>query len=139
MRALQCLIFPLVALVVGCNTSNSHSVMVDVDSSAWYKPAEVALEVYDTTSVVSLDVALRYSSSLESDSLELHITTIAPDSVRWSEYFTVALPQCDGQIINYDAPYRNAVKWQMEGEYKFCITPKRVYKGVMAIGINTNI
>ncbi len=126
----------LVLALASCNTTANHSVMVDVSSDEWFEPVVLALEVYDTESSVDLDVALRYNSIIAGDSVELHIATTAPDGVRWSEYLTICMPETEGLILNYDAPYRRMVQWPLEGEYTFCITPKRVYAGIVAVGIN---
>ncbi len=122
--------------LVSCNTSANHSVMVDVDSDEWFEPVELTLEVYDSEVSVDMDIALRYHTVIAGEKMELHIATTAPDGVRWSENITIQLPDTEGLILNYDAPYRHSVQWPTEGEYRFRITPNRIYAGVAAVGIN---
>ncbi len=137
---MRCCALMLIAwLISSCNTSDVSSTMVDVDSQGWTSPAEVTLTVDDTLSMFDLGIALRYEPKVVRDSLELLVTTVAPDGVRWSESVTIYPESSQATIENYDAPYLNGVKWSMLGDYKIQFAPKYICKGVHAVGVNTFI
>ena len=137
---MRCSVLILIAwLINSCNTSNVNSTMVDVHSQGWYSPAEVTLNVDDTLSMFDLGLALRYEPKVLGDSLELLVTTIAPDGERWSEWVVLYPRDRASTIANYDAPYRKAVRWSAVGDYRIQIAPKYICNGVHAVGVNTFI
>lgn len=126
-------------LIVGCSTTDFTSVMSDVDAREWYAPAVVEFEVSDTVSVVDVMIVARHVAYGFSDSVQLNVTTISPDSTEWSEPFTLHLqakePRKSRSTIT-EVPYRRHVKWQRRGHYKIEFRPHSIYQGVESIGVN---
>ncbi len=131
-------ILPLLMLLcVGCNHYGEIVHASDVDPTGWFTPSRVRFEVVDTSSRVDMSIMVRYDNILAPDSIELLVSTIAPDSVMWSEHFTLYTPKdADHSIYVLDTPYRRDIKWGQAGEYNMIFHPQQLYMGVSAIGVD---
>ncbi len=126
----------LLLFVVGCSAVEYHSKVVDTDPEEWTFPANLSLAVSDTVQQHDLQLIMRYSNLLKVDSVELLVTTTAPDGVYWSDRLTL-YPRRNGRSFNtLQSTYRRNVRWSQIGEYNIVFQPQRTYRGVTAIGLD---
>ncbi len=126
----------LLLLLVGCNKDNILSKVVEVDPEGWITPAVLRFEVDPSWSRFDMELIMRCVQLTEVDSVELMVSTTAPDGVFWSEPFTL-YPSPNGQNVEIvERAYRTDVEWSQEGRYTLSIQPLGTYKGITAIGAN---
>ncbi len=125
------------ALMLSCTTLPQLAEVVEVDPAGWFSPSEIRFTVDEAQEYkVDMSILLRYDSTIWADSVELMVTTIAPDSVMWSERFTLRAPHNKQAISLVESPYRRNIEWGQSGEYRVVIQPQHVYRGICAVGIN---
>lgn len=79
----------------GC-LSHHRSAVADVDPRGWNDAAEVSFANADTLAPCDLWLVVRYDAAFAGEPVELEVTTVAPDSLRLSERFTLRLPVSRG-------------------------------------------
>ncbi len=130
------IIVPLALLLfVACNSSGEHGRIVDVDPSGWYAPTEITFEVAENSPRVDMKILLRYDNAVTADSVELLVSTIAPDGVKWTEPLVIYTPRTNRSIYTTESPYRLNVEWQQSGTYQVLLHPQHLYRGVTAAGV----
>ncbi|MFR9503094.1 MAG: hypothetical protein SNH73_01410 [Rikenellaceae bacterium] len=126
----------LLLLFFGCNTEGQFSKVVDVDITGWSTPTEVRFTVEAAPQRAELQLLFRCSELLSPDTIELFITTKAPDGVLWSEPFTICKVAAGASINIAEVPYRRNIEWSQQGEYSITLQPLRLYEGITSVGIN---
>lgn len=131
-------LFVAVFAAAGC-TSPRLSVVTDVDSRSWERPADIILENTDTTTLRDVTIFLRSNRRFEADSLPLHLLILTPDSLRYEERLTLrpGRQQVSAALMaESEIPYRRRVIFRRAGQYRIIITPGQPIQGMEAIGIN---
>ncbi len=131
-----CGIMTMLLLVVGCSSHRQVSQVADVSPKEWYSPVGVSFEVGDLLGRCDMQIMLRYGEMISADSVELLVTTIAPDGVAWSEPFMIYTPATKQVITIVDSDYRHNISWRQEGKYRVSFQPQHNYQGVTAVGVN---
>ncbi|MFR9523828.1 MAG: hypothetical protein SNH94_04565 [Rikenellaceae bacterium] len=126
----------VVLLLPACAQRNSTAEVAEVNPVDWFTPARVELPVTDTVSYAQIYIVLRYTNIISTDSVEVVVTTTAPDGVTWNEPHAIHTPQGNHSIHMVESLYRSQVKWGQVGNYTVTFHPKQPYKGVSAVGVN---
>ena len=142
MRAIGKILLSVVTLLlfVQCRTTECSVVMEDVDINDWSEETTVSYTNKQTANNYDLNIVLHVNRRFEAKQLEFEITTMTPDSLRYSEQVTlpVSLSWENPTAVTTDIelPYRRDVTLRCEGEYTMVITPRQSVVGVEAAGIN---
>ena len=127
-------------LFVQCRTTECNVVMEDVDINDWSEETTVSYTNKQTANNYDLNIVLHVNRRFTAKQLEFEITTMTPDSLRYSEQVTlpVSLSWENPTAVTTDIelPYRRDVTLRCEGEYTMVITPRQSIVGVEAAGIN---
>lgn len=82
----------LLALLPAAGCLSPHrSAVADVDPLGWREAAEVRFPNADTLAVCDLWLVVRYDAAFAGGPVDLEVTTVAPDSLRATEPFTLRL------------------------------------------------
>ena len=142
MRAIRKILLAMVTLLLftQCGSTECSVVMQDVDIDGWTEEATLTYTNKQTELNYDLSVVLHVNRRFTAQQLELEITTMTPDSLRYSEQVTLPVSfswesptdiTCDVEL-----PYRQNVALRCKGEYKMVITPQQSVEGVEAAGMN---
>lgn len=114
--------------------------MEDVDINDWSEETTVSYTNKQTENNYDLNIVLHVNRRFTAKQLEFEITTMTPDSLRYSEQVTlpVSLSWENPTAVTTDIelPYRRDVTLRCEGEYTMVIAPRQSIVGVEAAGIN---
>lgn len=121
----------------GC-LSPHRSAVADVDPLGWREAAEVRFPNADTLAVCDLWLVVRYDAAFAGGPVDLEVTTVAPDSLRATEPFTLRLAPsrglspllCDTAVL-----YRRRAVLRCAGDYRMTIRPCRPVRGIEAVGV----
>jgi len=125
-------------LLAQCRAAEYDVRLADVNAVSWSDEAVVKYINGDTTSLRDLDLVLHVDRSFGNGELQLDISVVTPDSLRYVERVTVnAAADWRGNIRRTDIrmPYRRYVRFALEGEYAIGIRPAGGVRGVEAAGI----
>ena len=142
MRAIRKILLSVVTLLLfaQCRTTECSVVMEDVDINDWSEETTIAYTNKQTENNYDLNIVLHVNRRFKAKHLELEITTMTPDSLRYSEQVTlpVNLTWDDKTTVTTDLllPYRQDVTLRCKGEYTMVIAPRQSIVGVEAAGIN---
>ena len=142
MRAIRKILLSVVTLLlfVQCRTTECSVVMEDVDINDWSEETTVSYTNKQTANNYDLNIVLHVNRRFTAKQLEFEITTMTPDSLRYSEQVTlpVSLSWENPTAVTTDIelPYRRDVTLRCEGEYTMVIAPQQSVVGVEAAGIN---
>ena len=142
MRAIRKILLSVVTLLLfaQCRTTECSVVMADVDINDWTEETTVSYTNKQTENNYDLNIVLHVNRRFKAKQLELEITTMTPDSLRYSEQVTlpVSLSWENPTAVTTDIelPYRQNVALRCEGEYTMVIAPQQSVVGVEAAGIN---
>lgn len=129
-----------IVLLTQCRVSENNVVMTDVDINDWNEEASISYTNKQTESNYDLSIMLHVNRRFKAKELELEITTMTPDSLRYSERVTLPVrfswEQTSSATSDIDIPYRQSVTLRCEGVYKMVITPLQSIVGVEAAGVN---
>ncbi|MFI3316525.1 MAG: hypothetical protein SNF93_02960 [Rikenellaceae bacterium] len=130
-------ILPLILLcAVSCGSSGQLPVVKDVDPAGWFAPTPISFDVNSLDRSVQMRVLLRTDSTFDADSVQLMISTVAPNGVMWSEHFTINMPQGSGSMGVAESLYRDNIRWSQTGEYRVILQPQHTYQGITAVGVS---
>lgn len=124
--------------VTGCR-EDSVNISTPVNPRGW-KPDDVKSVIYrnsDTTSLRNIVLFLSCDKNLKGN-IPLEITTVTPDSMRFTEGFMFeSSDEAGGDFTVKRAEYRNDNLFSREGGYVFRIrqTGSQPIKGIRAVGI----
>lgn len=121
----------------GC-LSHHRSAVADVDPRGWNDAAEVSFANADTLAPCDLWLVVRYDAAFAGEPVELEVTTVAPDSLRLSERFTLRLPVSRGPaplLRDTAVLYRRRAVLRRTSEYRMTIRPDEPVRGIEAVGI----
>lgn len=142
MRAIQKILLSAVTLLlfVQCRTTECSVVMEDVDINDWSEEATLSYTNKQTEHNYDLSVVLHVNRRFKAQQLSLEITTMTPDSLRYSEQVTLPVnlswENPTAVTTDIELPYRQDVTLRCEGEYTMVIAPQQSVVGVEAAGIN---
>lgn len=129
-----------IILFTQCRMSECSVVMTDVDINGWSEEASVSYVNSEESSNYDLSITLHVNRRFTAKRLELEVTTMTPDSLRYSEQVSLPINFSWDSITtatkDIDIPYRQEVNLRCEGEYKLVITPQQSVVGVEAVGVN---
>lgn len=125
---------------VQCRTEQSAVAMGDVSIDGWDNPITVIYKNTEADRLCDLGVTLHINRRYATDSVALEITTLTPDSLRYSEVVTLPAkaewPSKQSTTMDMAIPYRHDVRLMHEGEYYIILRPLQSIAGVEAAGIN---
>ena len=142
MRATAKILLSAVTLLlfVQCRTTECSVVMEDVDINGWTEEATLSYTNKQTENNYDLSVVLHVNRRFTAKQLSLEITTMTPDSLRYSEQVTLPVnlswENPTAVTTDIELPYRQDVMLRCEGEYTMVIAPQQSVVGVEAAGIN---
>ena len=142
MRATAKILLSVVTLLlfVQCRTTECSVVMEDVDINDWSEEATLSYTNKQTENNYDLSVVLHVNRRFTAKQLSLEITTMTPDSLRYSEQVTLPVnlswENPTAVTTDIELPYRQDVTLRCEGEYTMVIAPQQSVVGVEAAGIN---
>ncbi|MEG0498796.1 MAG: hypothetical protein RR996_02090 [Alistipes sp.] len=125
-------------LLAGC-TSPHQVAVTDVSATAWRDSAQVTIYNADTLTLRDLNLLVRSNEAFEGDTLTLCVSVTSPDTLRYSELFTLHIPHSrHAASLRREAeiPYRLSVMLADTGNYQFTFRPTRPVRGVEAVGIH---
>lgn len=127
-------------LFVQCRTTECSVVMEDVDINDWSEEATLSYTNKQTELNYDLSVVLHVNRRFKAKQLELQITTMTPDSLRYTEQVTLPVSfsweSPTAVTTDIELPYRQDVALRCKGKYKMVIAPQQSVVGVEAAGIN---
>ena len=130
----------MLLLFVQCRTTECSVVMEDVDINGWTEEATLSYTNKQTENNYDLRVVLHVNRRFTAKQLSLEITTMTPDSLRYSEQVTLPVnlswENPTAVTTDIELPYRQDVTLRCEGEYTMVIAPQQSVVGVEAAGIN---
>ena len=122
----------LLALLPAAGCLSPHrSAVADVDPLGWREAAEVRFPNADT-------LVVRYDAAFAGGPVDLEVTTIAPDSLRATEPFTLRLAPSRGPsplLCDTAVLYRRRAVLRCAGDYRMTIRPCRPVRGIEAVGV----
>ena len=125
---------------VQCRTEQSAVAMGDVSIDGWDNPITVTYKNTEADRLCDLGVTLHINRRYATDSVALEISTLTPDSLRYSEVVTLPAkaewPSKQSTTMDIAIPYRHDVRLMHEGEYYIILRPLQSIEGVEAAGIN---
>ena len=142
MRATAKILLSVVTLLlfVQCRTTECSVVMEDVDINGWTEEATLSYTNKQTENNYDLSVVLHVNRRFTAKQLSLEITTMTPDSLRFSEQVTLPVSflweSPTDVTTDIELPYRQDVALRCKGEYMIVIAPQQSVVGVEAAGIN---
>ena len=123
----------LLALLPAAGCLSQHrSAVADVDPLGWREAAEVRFPNADTLAVCDLWLVVRYDAAFAGGPVDLEVTTVAPDSLRATEPFTLRLAPSRGPSA---VLYRRRAVLRCAGDYRMTIRPCRPVRGIEAVGV----
>ena len=129
-----------VLLFTQCRMTECQVVMADVNIDGWSDEITLSHINKDTTSRYALNLALHVNRLFNANELDVEITTMTPDSLRYTEHVTLPIntPWSTETESTTDIviPYRQDVHLRCLGEYKIMLAPQHDIVGVEAAGIN---
>ena len=129
-----------ILLMVQCRVVENTVVMEDVSVRSWTEATTIKYVNSDTTTLRNLSVTLHVNRLYNNDSIALEISTMTPDSLRYTEQVvmpaTAEWPSENATTTDVEIPYRKNARLRCEGEYVVRITPQKEVVGVEAAGIN---
>ena len=141
-RVLRRVLMALMAVTMftQCRVAESSVAMRDVSIDGWTEPVTVSYNNTDPTSLRDLNVTLHINRHFTASDIALEITTLTPDSLRYTESITLPVqtkwPSNNTMAIDVELPYRRDVHFSHEGEYSIILRPLQNLQGVEAAGIN---
>ena len=130
----------MLLLFVQCRTTECSVVMEDVDINGWTEEATLSYTNKQTENNYDLRVVLHVNRRFTAKQLSLEITTMTPDSLRYSEQVTLPVnlswENPTAVTTDIELPYRQDVMLRCKGEYTMVIAPQQSVVGVEAAGIN---
>lgn len=129
-----------ILLLTQCRMAECNVVMADVDIDDWSDETTISYINQEDATDYDLNITLHVNRRFEAHELELEITTMTPDSLRYSERVTLpvnvtwdnpSVATCDVEL-----PYRQNVHLRSKGVYNMVITPQQSVVGVEAAGVN---
>ena len=142
MRAIRKILLSVVTLLLfaQCRTTECSVVMEDVDINGWTEEATLSYTNKQTENNYDLRVVLHVNRRFTAKQLSLEITTMTPDSLRYSEQVTLPVnlswENPTAVTTDIELPYRQDVMLRCKGEYTMVIAPQQSVVGVEAAGIN---
>ena len=98
---------------------------------------------YTSIEKCDMSVMLHINRSFKAEEVELQITMLTPDSLRYTEQVTLPVKLYDKHgamaAIDVELPYRQNVELRRKGAYIWQITPVEEITGVEAVGISFQI
>lgn len=129
-----------VTVFTQCRVAESSVAMGDVSIDGWTEPVTVSYTNTDTAPLRDLSVTLHINRRFTAKHVALEITTLTPDSLRYTESVTLPVeamwPSNNTMAIDVALPYRHDVRFSHEGEYSLILRPLQSLQGVEAAGIN---
>lgn len=129
-----------VTMFTQCRVAESSVAMRDVSIDGWTEPVTVSYNNTDPTPLRDLNVTLHINRHFTVSDIALEITTLTPDSLRYTESITLPVqaewPGNNTMAIDVELPYRRDVHFSHEGEYSIILRPLQSLQGVEAAGIN---
>lgn len=141
-RVLRRVLMALMAVTMftQCRVAESSVAMRDVSIDGWTEPVTVSYNNTDPTPLRDLNVTLHINRHFTVSDIALEITTLTPDSLRYTESITLPVqaewPGNNTMAIDVELPYRRDVHFSHEGEYSIILRPLQSLQGVEAAGIN---
>ena len=130
-------------MFVQCRSEQSAVTMGDVSIDGWDTPITVAYKNTEAERLCDLGVTLHVNRHFTAESVALEITTLTPDSLRYSEVVTLPTkaewPTTQSTTMDIALPYRQDVRLMHKGEYYIILRPIQNIVGVEAAGINFQI
>lgn len=130
----------VIALFTQCRVDESAVAMRDVSMDGWTEPVTVSYKNTNTAPMRNLNVTLHINRRFTASDIALEITTLTPDSLRFTESVTLPVkaewPSDNTMAIDVELPYRKDVSFRHEGEYNIILRPLQSLQGVEAAGIN---
>ena len=128
-----------IALLSSCGVGESVVAMGDVSLEGWNEPVNITYDNSDTSTLLDMDVTLHVNRRFDASSIALEITTLTPDSLRYSESVTLPVrmrwTSNRAKTTDIALPYRRDVHFAHEGEYHISLRPLQNIVGVEAAGI----
>lgn len=113
--------------------------MTDVNVRSWSDEASVVRINEDTSAMYDIDIVLHINSHFVAEQIELEITMLSPDSLRYTEQVALrinSLPEGPAaQAMDLRLPYRRDAKLKHIGGYTFNIRPLKPLVGIEAAGV----
>lgn len=126
------------AVLCGC-MSPHRTVVADVDPTGWEDAVTLRFANADTLSLCDLRLVVRYDGAFEATSVDLELTTLAPDSLQCTEPFALhVVPRSAPAPLLRDTAvlYRRGVVLKRCGDYTLTIRPLEPVRGIEAIGLD---
>ena len=116
--------------------------MNDVKISDWSNTTTLT---YNNTEIGEFDmgIMLHVNRGFSAEELSLQVTTLTPDSLRYTEQIILPIKQMPQSSIqaatDIEIPYRRNVHFRRKGEYIWHITPTQKVVGVEAVGMHIHV
>lgn len=101
-------------------------------------PHRSAVADVDPLAVCDLWLVVRYDAAFAGGPVDLEVTTVAPDSLRATEPFTLRLAPSRGPsplLCDTAVLYRRRAVLRCAGDYRMTIRPCRPVRGIEAVGV----
>ncbi len=129
------LLLAVACFTVSCGAPGELAKVVEVSPDGWFTPIEIPYEVDDTVNMAKMQLVLRYGNRFKHDSINLVVSTTAPDGVVWNEPLTLYTTPTDKLHEVVECDYRRNIRWSQSGEYRVTLHPQHIYKGISAAGV----
>lgn len=134
------MVLAMVLAFVGCAMPDNVVLYTDVNVVKWSDKATVELDYKDEPRTCDMDMLFHINRHFIADTLSLEITTITPDSLRYTEKLCVPVAvewnDSDSRSVDLSVPYRRDVTLDRQGVYAISIRPVVPVSGVESAGVN---
>lgn len=123
-------------VMVACGGTGRNVEMHDTKENIWSTTEDFVYDNVDTLSKREIDIVVRYAGEHVTESVELTVMTLSPDSMVVAEPFTLHIPQLgDMRPEEHTFTYRRNVVLSQRGKYLFRLKPTAAAKGISSIGV----
>lgn len=140
MASFVSIIVVALCLMVGCNLPENRVVYKDVNVGKWDESATIVFTHEGKPYRCDMDILLHVNSGFKVQRCAFEISTITPDSLRYTESVTVPISEAQlsktEHFFDISIPYRRDVDMDKNGEYKIVISPLVPLSDVESVGVN---
>ena len=134
------IIMVALCLMVGCKLPENRVVYKDVNVGVWDEGATIVFTHDGKPCRCDMDILLHVNRGFKAQRCAFEISTITPDSLRYTEDVAVLISEAQLSETKYlfdiSIPYRRDVDMDKNGEYKIVISPLVPLSDIESVGVN---
>ncbi|MCQ2975625.1 MAG: gliding motility lipoprotein GldH [Bacteroidales bacterium] len=125
------IILLLSLIIIGCNPNRLYNERIEIPNMIWHQDSllNFNINVEDANLAYDIKISIRSNVYFQSRNLWLFINTTSPSGLTQRDTIECMLSDekgnilgdASGDIIDYEIPFKNNIKFSTKGIYKFSI------------------